>query len=558
MLYTTETFTDSEIEILKHYFTNLEQPVFCLVNLDEATKGALFARYSRSPKSLKRLFLDEFASDLDRDTTDRDVTYGNERARELYKRVFVEYGDDSIAQLGGVHLACEQSSNLLTKILERSRLMAYLEQSTRYINYGSRLDGGRYRYFRDPAILKSSLGTRYISEMDFMFDTYVELLSSLEKYLIKRYLHQKKPLNKEESELAWKRAIRAKALDVLRGVLPAGSLSNVGLFGSGQSYELLVMRLKANPLPEAQFAADMILKELKKVIPSFMQRVDQPERGGVWCDYFRQSRKTAEAISTELGIGPDNMTGVVDDGIFANSVTAEDHLLTGQPDHYPTVRLCDFDPKGEQKVIAAILYPHSNLSAERLETMVSRMTEQEKIRIMRAYVGNRTNRRHRPDRAFEYTYYNFEIVSDYGAFRDLQRHRMLSIQWQPLSVSLGYTVPELVAEAGLASAYNLSCDRSRELYEALRQEFPMQAGYAVALAYNIRYSMYMNAREAMHVIELRSQPQGHREYRKIAQSMHRLIADVAGHKAIADAMCFVDNSDDELGRLEAEKRNLIL
>src|SRR5208282_5123365 len=161
--YAEETYTADEETILRRYVTNLDQPVFALVNLPEVVKGALFARYSRSPKSLRRLFLDEFVEELDvtGDTT-LDATVGLRRAEQLYERVFSEYGDDSVAQLGGVHLACEQASNVLTKVLERGRLMSYLEQSTRYIPYDSRLPSGHYRYHRDPAVLESPLGARYV------------------------------------------------------------------------------------------------------------------------------------------------------------------------------------------------------------------------------------------------------------------------------------------------------------------------------------------------------------------------------------------------------------
>src|SRR5438445_8530844 len=170
--YVEEQFTADEADVLRPYFTNLDGPVYALVNLPEVVKGALFARYSRSHKSLRRLFLDEFVGELDTDgDLSVDATAGLRRAEELYQKVFFEYGDDSVAQLGGVHLACEQASNLLTKILEWGRLMAYLEQSTRYIAYDARI-GGRYRYYRDPDVLMSNLGTRYVGEMDALFDVY--------------------------------------------------------------------------------------------------------------------------------------------------------------------------------------------------------------------------------------------------------------------------------------------------------------------------------------------------------------------------------------------------
>src|ERR1700756_2525305 len=177
--YVEEQFTADEADVLRPYFTNLDQPVFALVNLPEVVKGALFARYSRTHKSLRRLFLDEFVADLDL-TGDLsvDATVGLRRAEELYDRVFLEYGDDSVAQLGGVHLACEQRSTLLTKLLERGRLMAYLEQSTRYIPYDSRLMG-RYRYLRPSEICQSRLAARYIADMDAAFGTYSAMLPAM-------------------------------------------------------------------------------------------------------------------------------------------------------------------------------------------------------------------------------------------------------------------------------------------------------------------------------------------------------------------------------------------
>src|SRR6185437_13688616 len=241
--YVEETFTADEEAILRRYFTNLDQPVFALVNLPEVVKGALFARYSRSPKSLRRLFLDEFVGDLDisGDAT-VDATVGLKRAEDLYERVFVEYGDDSVAQLGGVHLACEQSSNVLTKVLEWGRLMAYLEQSTRYIAYDARLPSGHYRYYRPPEILDSPVGARYVGDMDRMFDTYADILPRLVSWLGARH-----PRQAGDSDFVHRQAIRAKALDAIRGLLPAASLSNIGMYGTGQSYEQLLLRMRSHP-----------------------------------------------------------------------------------------------------------------------------------------------------------------------------------------------------------------------------------------------------------------------------------------------------------------------
>ena len=525
MRYTAESFTAEERQILCRYFTNLDRPVFALVNLPEVVKGALFARYSRSAKSLRRLFLDEFVGELEisGDAT-VDATVGLRRAEELYDRVFLEYGDDSVAQLGGVHLACEQASNLLTKVLERGRLMSYLEQSTRYVSYDSRL-GGRYRYYRDPAVLGSSLGARYVGDLDRLFETYSQLLPVMQAWFAERY-----PKDPADSDFVHRQSIRAKAFDALRGLLPAASLSNVGIYGTGQGYEMLLLRMRAHPLPEARDYAGMMLEELRKVIPSFLKRVDLADRGGAWSAYLDTNRKAmARVVET---------------------------LLEGEaPEPRPPVTLVDHDPDAEVKVVAAMLYPHSHLPEDQLLARARRMSVEERLAVMRAYAGERTNRRHKPGRALEEVAYRFDVLSDYGAFRDLQRHRMLTIEWQDLTPHHGYEVPEGVVEAGLAGPFEDAMARSAALYRDLHQAFgPTQAAYAVSLAYRIRYVMHLNAREAMHVLELRTGPQGHPAYRRVCQEMHRLIAEQAGHRALAELMTFVDHGTYDLERLESERR----
>jgi thymidylate synthase ThyX len=525
--YTVEAFTDEERDILRRYFTNIDLPVFALVNLPEVVKGALFARYSRSSKSLRRLFLDEFVDELDISGDQSvDATIGMKRAESLYEKVFLEYGDDSVAQLGGVHLACEQASNVLTKILERGRLMSYLEQSTRYIAYDARTDG-RYRYYRDPDVLMSSLGTRYVGDMDRLFDTYSELVPKMVEHFKVQF-----PKAAQDSDMVWRQAIRAKAFDAVRGILPASALSNLGIYASGQAYEMLLLRMRAHPLPEARDYASLMLTELRKVIPSFLTRVDMNDRGGVWSQYLDDSRINTAAVAAQLFAGESD-----------EEMTPVSH-----------VRLLSFDPQGEDKLITAMLYEASDLPEERIAARVDRMSAEEKQTVARAYIGERRNRRHKPGRAFERIDYRFDVLTDYGAFRDLQRHRLLTIEWQPLSPAHGFVLPESVVDAGCEDAFEGAMERSAELYDALADRFVDQAPYAVSLAYRMRYVMQMNAREAMHLIELRSSPQGHPEYRMVAQEMHRLIAEEAGHHIVADAIRFVDFSDTDLERLDAERR----
>ena len=530
--YSEERFTSDEEAVLRRYVTNLDQPVFALVNLPEVVKGALFARYSRSPKSLRRLFLDEFVGDLDisGDAT-VDATVGLARAEQLYEKVFVEYGDDSVAQLGGVHLACEQASNVLSKVLEWGRLMAYLEQSTRYIAYNQRLENGQYRYFRPPEILDSAHGARFVGEMDRVFDTYGALLPRLQAWVAERF-----PQQAGDSDFVYRQATRAKSLDALRGLLPAASLSNIGIYGTGQSYEQLLLRMRAHPLPEARHYAEMMLFELRKVIPSFLQRVDIPERGGEWSEYMASTRDRTSRLVSRLW----PQVGALDGPSGGGSE--------------PEVTLLDFDPDGEEKVLVAACFSHLGCSEREAARRVRLLGHEDRVALLEAYVGDRRNRRHRPGRAFERTDYRFELVTDYGAFRDLQRHRMLSMEWQRLGISLGYDMPELVADAGLAEHYDEAIDRAEELYRSLVPDFPEQASYVVALAHRIRYVMQFNAREAMHLIELRSGAQGHPSYRRVAQQMHRAVAEVAGHRALAEAMTFADHGATDLERLESERR----
>ena len=515
-----EEFTPEEEASLRPYVTNIDRPVFALINLPEVVKGALFARYSRSSKSLRRLLLDEFIEDLPQITVPQQESH--RRAEALYDRVFNEYGDDSVAQLGSVHLACEGVSNVLTKVLERGRLMAYLEQSTRYVPYNDQVQG-RWKY-HIPVELQGALRERYCHVLNAAFTMYARWLEPIEAYFRSRY-----PRTDGTPLGAYNRTIRAKALDVLRGLLPAATRSNLGIYGSGQAYETLLLRMRASRVSETRAFAELILQELQKVIPSFVTRVDRPDRGVAWSEYLAQIEE-----ATNLQV--------------ANSLGDATEVAV------PDVTLTDFDPEGEVKVVAAALYQASSLPDAQLLSIAQQMSVDERAAILRASVGDRKNRRHRPGRAFERTYYRFDVMTDYATFRDLQRHRMLTIEWQTLSPTHGYLVPDAIEEAGALNDWRRLMDASAELHQDLiSKSYRDSAPYAVLMAYRIRFCMEMNAREAMHVIELRTTPQGHAAYRYVCQEMHHLIAEQAGHHAIAAAMLFANHEQVELGRLEAEK-----
>ena len=521
MEYPVETFTPAEQERLRPHFTNLDRPVFALVNLPETVKGALFARYSRYQGTLRRLFLDEFAGDLPESGPTLDGAEGR-RAAELYERIFLGYGDDSVAQLGGAHVACEWVSNVLTKILQRPRLGAYLEQSTRYIAYDAPMPGGSYRYYRDP-----ELGPEYTHAMDALFSIYSDALPRVTAWAQEEF-----PRTGDEPPAAHARAIKAKALDLLRGLLPASSLSHMGIFATGQTYEQLLLHLLPHPLPEARAYGQMLLEEISKVMPSFVARVTRPERGGEWMRYLEQRGQAAQRWAARLGL---------------------DERPLGDIDA-PSVRLLRAEGD-EDELLAALLFEAATCSEEEAQRTLAALDVDERAALLDDLTGDRANRRYRPGRGLEALRYRFEIVADYGAFRDLQRHRMLTIQWQALTPDLGAGIPQQVELAGCGDEYRRALELSRAEYERLRDAgLATAAPYALCLGYRIRFVLDLNAREAIQLIELRSGREGHPSYRAVAHEMHAQIA--AAHPAVGAMMVHVDEqTEPRLERILSEMRS---
>jgi thymidylate synthase ThyX len=518
--YPVEDFSSEERGLLRPHFTNLDRPVFALVNLPETVKGALFARYSRWAGTLRRLYLEEFAADMPKGGRPFEGEEG-ERAAGLYERVFMGYGDDSIAQVGGAHIACEWVSNILTKVLQRGRLAAYLEQSTRYIPYDSPLPGsagGGYRFYRD-----EELGPEFAAAMEELFGIYSRSLVTVREWAAERWPRG------EEPEGAWQRSIKAKALDLLRGLLPAATLSHVGIFASGQAYEQLLLRMMASPLPEARQFAGMILEELKQVMPSFVARVERPDRGGEWISYLERRREDTERWVSRLGLDRRERSDA------------------------PSVELVEVEGS-EEDLLAASLFESASVPEREILDRIQALPRDEQAEIIGELAGERGNRRHRPGRGWEAVRYRFEVISDYGGFRDLQRHRMLTCQWQRLSPDLGAGIPEEVREAGVGGEYERALELSAREFERLADAGMREAApYALCLGYRIRYALDLNAREAMHLIELRSGREGHPTYRAVAQAMHERIAAV--HPAIAAAMSHVDSSvEPRLERVMSEIR----
>jgi thymidylate synthase ThyX len=520
--YPVESFTEGERAQLAPHVTNLDLPVFALVNLPETVKGALFARYSRYPGTLRRMFIDEFADSLPASAVAWESGEGR-RAAELYERIFLGYGDDSVAQLGGAHVACEWVSNVLTKVLQRPRPAAYLEQSTRYIAYDRPMeDTGGYRYFRDDA-----LGPGYAAAMDELFALYAGALPRVSAWAQEAF-----PREEGESPAAHARAVRAKALDLLRGLLPAASLSHMGIYASGQSYEQLILHLLAHPLPEARRYGRMILAAVQAVIPSFVARVERPERGGRWIEYLRAREAAGRRWAERLGLSDD----------------------PAAPAPGPSVRLLRVEGD-EDDLLAALLFEAAGAGEARTRAVVAELRAPERAALLADLLGARENRRHRPGRGFEAVRYRFELVADYGAFRDLQRHRMLTVQWQRLTPDLGAEVPQELDAAGAGDDYRRGLERSAATWRALIDagHDPLAAQYALCLGYRIRFVLDLDAREAMQLIELRSGREGHPAYRAVAHAMHDAIAAV--HPAVAEAMTHVDRAaEPRLERILSELR----
>lgn len=524
-----EPLTTDEVAQIAPFVTNTERPVFGLHNLPEVVKGALFSRYSRTHKSLRRVLLDEFlqspegslvmSSPVQFDETVVDT----ERAEAFYERVLIGYGDDSVAELGGAHLACEQISNIAAKALEDSRIgLSPLEKSTRYVAF-DRKRGGRYGYYREPDIMVSRHAAHYETALDYLFETYSQLI---EPTLAWVQIHT--PRDSETSERAYRSATRAKGLDLLRGLLPMATLTNVGLYGNGRAFEYLLTRLAATPHPELQRLAQLIQHELDLLIPAFVKRA-KTERGAAYTNYMATNRQRVAALAESL-------------------------LPAAQPgnDAQPVVRLVEYDRDAETRVVAAILYPHTNHSLETIRAHVATLGVAERKAIITAFVGERGSRFHRPGRAFEEAYYTFDLLADLGAYRDLQRHRMLTQERQAYGVQHGYVVPPELEDAGLAQPFCAALEQAAELVEAIRADLPTAAQYAVPFAFRVRWRVTLNLREAYHLTELRSSRQGHPTYRFIAQEIYRQIAEA--HPALAAGMHFVDLNSYALERLAAEQR----
>ncbi len=506
------TITQQGKQYLEKAVTNTEGNVYAFTSyLSSPTIAAAMARLSRRGDDMRITLLDEFASHDGKD-------------EDLLKRVITAYGDDSVQQLAGIHLVVEQASNLLTKKLERGRLAAYLEQSTRYIYFDKKDSNGKYKY-HVPKELDTETTKLYKRSMDKIFKNYSKMVHQLAEYITST---SKVPLDQRDG--AFKAAIRAQACDAVRPVLPVATTSTVGIFASTQALESLIMRLLSEDLLESKETGKLLLTEARKVIPMFLERTDKPDRGGAMTAYKANNNKAMKQL--------------------ANSQLNQ--KLPANNDE--SVTLVDVWPRNELDLVADMLYEYTDMSLNSIKNEVSTWTYDQKVATIKTYVGERLNRRHRPARALEKAHYSWDIVCDYGIFRDLQRHRIVDdLEWQELTPRYGYDMPKVIEEAGLSELFESCFDISLELYSQLQSAgYTESSQYATLLGHRMRWKVTYNAREAFHLHELRTGPQGHPGYRKLVNEMHQKLAEV--HPLLAESMRFVNKDEDPaLTRLAAER-----
>jgi thymidylate kinase/thymidylate synthase ThyX len=498
-------------EFLSEAVTNLNGNVYGFSDkLGSMTIAAAMARLSRRGDDMRVTLLDEFAQAAGKDA-------------KLLQRVITAYGDDSVQQLIGQYIVVENASNILTKKLEWGRLAAYLEQSTRYIYFDQKDEHGKYRYYV-PEEFSKEVKAEYCRVMDQIFDIYSKMVRDLTDYIARE---SDTPVSERDG--AWKSAIRAQACDAVRPVLPVATKSTVGIYASGQALESLIMHLQSDELPEARAAGDQILEEARKLIPTFLERADKPDRGGATIAYRANTYKAVQELANAYL--PQSLAAPVEE-----------------------VQLTSFWPRNEIDLLPDMLYEHSSLPLKEIAAEVDGWTYDRKVQVFTAFIGERLNRRHKPGRALEKAHYSWDLICDYGIFRDLQRHRMVDdLEWQFLTPRYGYEMASLVEDADLTDQFEACFDLSLQLYSYLQQAgFALEAQYATLLGHKMRWKVTYNAREAFHLHELRTSPQGHPGYRKLVQEMHEKLAQV--HPMLADAMIFVNKGEDaELTRLAAER-----
>lgn len=532
-----EEFTEKQIKILEKYVTNTSGHIFVLRNLPEVIKGALFSRYSRSGLGLRSLLLKEFITNEDEaafaaitgkpavqdETETPDQTAAIRKAQNFYDRILDGYGDDSIGELGGAHVAIENISMLAAKFLEDSRIGGSpLEKSTRYVYFDQKVNG-EYLFYREPVLMTSAYRDLFIDTCNMLFETYSKLIPPLTTMI-----DEKMPKDASVSKAAYTAALRAKVLDCLRGLLPAGTLTNMGIYGNGRFFDQLIHKLHVSNLAEMQDIGKRLYDELDKVMPSFIRRAE------ITHHTHNKFAQFYEAMQSEL------------------NAVAERNVQFVERHEEPGVRLISHDGEAVIKVAAALLFAHTDKSLESLLNHCRRLPEEEIARILDAGCAARENRRQKSPRALEHATFTFEITADFGVYRDLQRHRMLTQERQLLCCSYGFYVPPEIIGTDLETDYMFAMQKAGEAYRKIASELPEEAQYIVPMGYNVRWYFTVNLRALQWLCELRSAAAGHPAYRLVAQTMAKQISQAV--PAFERFFKFVDYEGYDLGRLDQEQR----
>ena len=538
MVQDHQEYSSKEIEVLEHFVTNTDKDIFCLRNLPEVIKGAVFSRYSRSTLGLRALLLKDFISNEEETafgaiagSNTEDNEQGSkqiaaiQKAQNFYDRILDGYGDDSIGELGGAHLAIENVSMIGAKAIEDCRIGGSpLEKSTRYVYFDQKINGD-YQYYREPILMTSAYRDLYQKTCDRLFETYGALIQPLTALIQKDF-----PITEGMSKVAYKASLRAKVLDCLRGLLPAGTLTNMGVYGNGRFFETLIHKLQSHNLSELQDIGKTSFDELSKIIPSFVRRAQPSHRHHV---AFAQYN---EALQSEL------------------KLVTEQHTNFSAATSSASVRLVSADPNNTLNVASALLYEHGNKGMDDIRKHCQRLSDEDIARILDAACNNRENRRHKSPRALEHASFTFEIVADFGVYRDLHRHRMLTQERQLLSCDYGYYVPHEIIGTEMESTYCDALDEAKRAYDSIASELPEEGQYVVPMAYNVRWYFHINLRALQWLCELRSAPAGHTTYRHVAQEMAKAISDT--YPEFARFFKFVDYDNHNLGRLGQEQRKV--
>jgi thymidylate synthase ThyX len=505
-----ESFTREEVALLRPYVTDVEKPIYALKNLPEEVVAVLFAYYSRSRESLRGNLLKLIQEqDIDLETRlssssleEAELTAAKEKARQFHEKWVVGYGHASVAEHAVVHLAIEDVSIIATKLIEDTRLASYTEKSTRYVLFDDE------KFFRVPRLMQSSYAALYEDTVRLLLNTYVTLVPK-----VVGFIKGRGPRRTTQSERAYETACRAKAYDLLRYLLPASTLTNLGLTINARALEHLLTKLLSHPLEEARDIGTAVKIEAEKVVPTLLK----------YAAYNPYIEETDQAMR-QLG---------------------EAWFAAGEPLETPAVSLVRFPVDAEEQLAAAILYGYTGVSWVQIVERVGRLGAEARQRIIDDYLRRR-GPHDQPLRALEHLYYTFDIVLDYGAFRDIQRHRMATQTRQPVSTRYGYSVPDDIVAYGLGDVFQACMERAADAYSRIAAEYPLEAPYVLPLAYRIRVLFTWNLRELFHFIQLRSAKQGHFSYRRIAQQVYGEIERV--HPALARYIR-VDLADYQLGRL---------